>query len=70
MTTEHWTVAMSRTMKLLREMKGLGLREHARQLDIPSSTLSRIENAKPCDVDTLLKIHKVTGVKVTTLLGL
>lgn len=68
-TQDNWN-AMARTMKLLRELKGMGMREHARQLGIPAATLYRIENAKRCDVETLLKIHYKTGVTFNTLLGL
>lgn len=66
---EHWK-ALARTMKLLRELKGIGLREHARQLGLTSATLCRIEAGKKCDVDTLLAIHAKTGVALNTLLGL
>ena len=68
--SEPWGKALARTMKLLREIKGIGMREHARQLGLPASTLSRIENAKKCDIDTLLVIHTKTGVALNTLLGL
>lgn len=60
---------MARTMKLLRELKGMGLREHAKHLGIPPATLHRIEHGKPCDIATLVHIHKATGVKYETLLG-
>jgi transcriptional regulator with XRE-family HTH domain len=56
-------------MKLLREIKGMGLREHAKHLGLKPATLCRIESGKPCDVATLVQIHKATGVKYETLLG-
>lgn len=62
-------VALARTMNVLRDLKGCSLREHAAQLGISPATLSRIENEQGCDLATLVKIHKVTGVKLHTLLG-
>lgn len=69
MSGEHWK-ALARTMKLLREIKGLGLREHAKQIGMPPATLCRIEAGKKCDVDTLLLIREKTGVTLNTLLGI
>lgn len=60
---------LAKTMKLLREIKGMGLREHAKHIGLTPATLHRIENGKPCDVNTLVQIHKATGVKYETLLG-
>lgn len=61
--------SLASTMVLLRELKGMGLREHARHLGLKAATLCRIEQAKGCDLDTLVTIHKATGVKYDTLLG-
>lgn len=65
----EWAKKLGDTMKLLREIKGMGLREHAKHLGINPATLHRIENGKGCDVVALVHIHKVTGVKYETLLG-
>jgi transcriptional regulator with XRE-family HTH domain len=64
-----WTEALANTMTLLREIKGLGQREHARELGITASKLCRIEQGKPCDVDTLVRLHEKTGITYDTLLG-
>ena len=60
---------MAKTMKLLREIKGMGLREHAKRLNMNPATLHRIENGRGCDIATLVHIHQATGVKYETLLG-
>lgn len=69
MSNEHWK-SLARTMKLLREIKGVGLRQHAKQIGLTPATLCRIEAGKKCDVDTLLRIREKTGVTLNTLLGL
>lgn len=61
--------ALARTMTVLRELKGLSLREHAAHLEISPATLCRIEQEKGCDLSTLCQIHAKTGVKLHTLLG-
>lgn len=61
--------ALARTMKVLREIKGMGLREHARNLNMNPATLCRVEAGKGCDLKTLVHIHHATGIKLTTLLG-
>jgi transcriptional regulator with XRE-family HTH domain len=65
----NWVEHLQRTMKLLREIKGMGQREHARDLGLKISTLNRIEAGKPCDVDTLVYIHEKTNIPYDTLLG-
>jgi transcriptional regulator with XRE-family HTH domain len=65
----NWVEQLSKTMKLLREIKGMGQREHARHLGLKISTLNRIEAGKPCNVDTLVYIHEKTGITYDTLLG-
>lgn len=65
----NWVEALARTMKLLRDIKRMGQREHARSLGLAISTLNRIEAGKPCDVDTLVYIHQKTGIPYDTLLG-
>ena len=65
----NWVEHLAKTMKLLREIKGMGQREHARHLGLKSATLCRIESGKPCDVDTLVYIHEKTGSTYDTLLG-
>lgn len=62
--------ALSEVMKQLRELKGLGLREHARQLGMSPATLSRIERVHECDLATLAHISEKTGIPVSKLLGL
>ena len=64
-----WAQKLAATMKLARELKGLGLREFARSIHINPATLHRIENGKGCDVVALVLIHQQTGIKYETLLG-
>lgn len=64
-----WSDGLARVMILMRDLKGLGLREHARQLGMNPATLHRIEKGKGCDLDTLVFIHQKTGVKYDILLG-
>lgn len=61
--------SLAKTMKLLREMKGCSLRQHAKWLDMSPATLSRIERGYGCDLAKLVHIHEKTGVKYETLLG-
>jgi transcriptional regulator with XRE-family HTH domain len=61
--------ALARTLILLREIKGISMREHARQIGLSPATLSRVEAGKGCDLKTLCAIHIGTGVKLHTLLG-
>ena len=65
----NWSQHLAKTMKLLREIKGMGLREHALHIGVNSATLCRIEQGKKCDVDTLVHIHEKTGITYDTLLG-
>ena len=62
--------SLSEVMVRLRELKGIGLREHARQLDMSPATLSRIERVHECDLSTLAHISEKTGIPVATLLGI
>lgn len=66
---QPWAKALGDVMTLLREIKGMGLREHARAIGLNPATLSRIEQGKGCDVDQLVKIHKATSVSYDRLLG-
>jgi transcriptional regulator with XRE-family HTH domain len=61
--------ALGRTMILLRDLKGISMREHAKQLGISPATLCRIERGDTCDIKTLAAIHKATGIKYHILLG-
>lgn len=67
---DKYTQHLATTMKLLRELKGISLREHAAQMQLSPATLSRIENAKTCDLSTLVWISEKTGISINTLLGL
>lgn len=62
-------VALANTMRLVREMKGLSLREHAKLIGLSPATLSRIERGFGCDLAKLVLIREKTGVKYETLLG-
>ena len=62
-------VALASTMKLIREMKGLSLRAHAKVLGLSPATLSRIERGFGCDLSKLVMIREKTGIKYETLLG-
>jgi transcriptional regulator with XRE-family HTH domain len=68
-TVNDCNAALGRTLVLLRELKGISMREHAKQLSVSPATLCRIEDGRGCDLATLVKIHKATGVKLHTLLG-
>lgn len=61
--------ALSRTMILLRELKAISMREHAKQMGLSPATLCRIEAGKGCDLRILAIIHRATGIKFHTLLG-
>lgn len=65
-----WAVHLGTVMKLMRELRGMGLREHARELGLNQATLHRIENGKGCDMETLMQIHARSGASIKTLLGL
>jgi transcriptional regulator with XRE-family HTH domain len=54
---------------MVRALKKLSLREHAKALDVSPATLSRIERGYGCDLDVLVRIHKRTGVAYAVLLG-
>jgi len=45
------------------------LREFARAVNVDPATLCRIEKAKGCDLETLVRIHQETGLKYELLLG-
>lgn len=62
-------VALANAVRLVREMKGLSLREHAKQLGMSPATLSRIERGFGCDLSKLVLIREKTGVKYEVLLG-
>lgn len=64
-----WALKLARVMKNLRQLKQMGVREHARSLGIPASTLSRIERGYGCDTDTLVAIQEKTGFSFDVLLG-
>lgn len=66
---DHVCAELARTMKVLRDIKGMGLREHARNLNMNPATLCRVEAGKGCDLKTLVHIHRATGIKLATLLG-
>lgn len=61
--------SLARTMILLREMKGLSLRQHAKHLEMSPATLSRIERGYGCDLSKLVHIREKTGVSYETMLG-
>lgn len=62
-------MSLARTMKLLREMKGVSLRQHAKFIGLSAATLSRIERGYGCDLAKLVLIHEKTGVSYETMLG-
>jgi transcriptional regulator with XRE-family HTH domain len=62
-------VALAKAMRLLRDMKGLSLRQHAKQIGLSPATLSRIERSYGCDLSKLVLIHEKTGVSYEILLG-
>lgn len=69
-TASRYAKALGETLVKLRELKGLGLREHARQLVMSPATLSRIERGHECDLSTIAWISEKTGISVDKLLGL
>lgn len=64
-----WCDELAKVMVLARQMKRMGLREHARALKMNPATLHRIEKGKGCDVDTLLHLQEQTGIEYSVLLG-
>lgn len=54
---------------MIRALKKIGLREHAKFLGLSPATLSRIERGYGCDLDVLVRIHQRTGVPYDVLLG-
>lgn len=65
-----WAVNLAKVMTLMRELRGMGLRAHAKELDVSPATLSRIERGYGCDMETLMQIHVRSGASIKTLLGL
>jgi hypothetical protein len=64
-----WAMALAKVMTDLRSLKQMGLREHARALEINPATLSRIERGFGCDTDQLVTIQQKTGFSFDALLG-
>lgn len=60
---------LANTMKILRELKNVTMREHARQLGMSPATLCRIEAGDLPDLVNLIKIRVRTGISYGTLLG-
>lgn len=64
-----WAIALGQAVGMVRALKNISLREHARQLGLSPATLSRIERGFGCDLAQLVKIHEKTGVAYDVLLG-
>jgi transcriptional regulator with XRE-family HTH domain len=64
-----WAIALGEVMTLLRDMTERGVREQAKLLGMSAATLSRIERGYGCDVEQLVKIHKLSGISYDRLLG-
>lgn len=60
---------LASTMKLLRELKQVSLRDHAKQLGMSPATLCRIEAGELPDLVNLIKIRVRTKISYATLLG-
>jgi transcriptional regulator with XRE-family HTH domain len=60
---------LASTMKLLRELKQVSMRDHAKQLGMSPATLCRIEAGDLPDLVNLIKIRVRTGISYATLLG-
>jgi transcriptional regulator with XRE-family HTH domain len=60
-----------RVLRALRKTKGLGLRELAKNADVPPGYLAELEGGKKKNpsLDVLKKLAKALGVPVTELLG-
>ena len=69
MSKERPYQELAKTMRLLREMKQISLRRHAKELGFSPATLSRIERGYGCDLSKLVTIRRQTGVSYETLLG-
>jgi hypothetical protein len=71
-TTRHpvETRAMARVLQDIRRERGLTIREMAAEWDIPHAVLGNIELGFGCSLDTLLTIHKRTGISLNRLLGI
>lgn len=63
------SIALGQAVGMVRALKRLSLREHAKKLDVSPATLSRIERGYGCDLDVLVRIHERTGVAYSVLLG-
>lgn len=42
--------------EMIKQKRRIGLREFAKEVDISSATLNRIENGKPPDIETFFKL--------------
>jgi transcriptional regulator with XRE-family HTH domain len=60
---------LASTMQLLRELKQVSMRDHAKQLGMSPATLCRIEAGDLPDLVNLIKIRVRTGISYATLLG-
>ncbi len=64
-----WLKSLAAHVIAERKRRGISLRSHAKLLKISPATLSRIEHEQPCDLLTLARISKGTGIAVDVLLG-
>lgn len=66
---DQWRISLSQNLKMLRLMKGISIRSHAKLLGVSPATLCRIENGHGCDLSVLAAISESTGFPVDVLLG-
>jgi len=52
------------------DRRGLGLRPAAKEMGIAHTTLLRVLNSEPVDLNTLLKVSEWTGMSMTIMLGM
>lgn len=66
---KSWAQNLAATMKKLRKLRGIGLREYAKELGVNTCTLNRIELGRGCDLNGLVAIRESTGISYEALLG-
>jgi transcriptional regulator with XRE-family HTH domain len=65
-------MTLGQRIKMLREKRGLGVRELARKADVKHTTLSQLERGIRADVttETAKRIARALGVSVDYLIGM
>ena len=64
-----WRARLAHALKVARKQQGLSLRETQTACGVEFSTLSRIENGRGCEVDTLARVCRWCGVSADYVLN-